>query len=60
LQGGMSKWNKLLFFLGSILIILPNRNFVGSEIESFLLMVSVLLYAGISYFILLVFYQEEN
>lgn len=60
LEGGMSKWNKIIFWIASLLLILPNRNFVGEGFESMLLMFSVLLYAGILYFILLVFYQEEN
>jgi hypothetical protein len=56
----MSKWNKIIFWIASLLLVLPNRNFVGEGFESMLMMFSVLLYAGILYFLLLVFYQEEN
>ncbi len=60
LDGGMSHFQKNWFLLSSFLLLLPNRNLLGANAESFLMMVSILLYAGISYFFLIVFYQEEN
>jgi hypothetical protein len=60
LDGGMSHIQKNWFLFSSFLLLIPNRNILGANAESLLMMVSILLYAGISFFFLIVYYQEEN
>ncbi|WCL47633.1 glycosyltransferase family 87 protein [Leptospira sp. GIMC2001] len=58
IDGGMSKMQKILFWLGIIILSMPNRNIVGSEIESLFLMLSFILYGSVILYILTFEYMD--